>query len=221
MMKNKELFHESISDSWELVINKKETKKRLQVVFDKLLANTTLKNVSFLEVGCGLGYFSQEAKKRGAKVTGIDIGKKLIARCRKEIPGGRFIVASADKLPFANNSFDIVLCTEVIEHVNKPLKTISEIKRVVKPGGVIVLTTPNKLFRPFFLLLSFLRIRPYRGNENWFYQAKLVSIFNEMGLVILKKHHFNFFYPVPLFDFFEQFSLLGNFMINQGYVLRK
>jgi len=161
----KELFYERISNDWERMINNVETQKRLRVIFEELLAGVPLKGKRFLDVGCGLGYFSQRAANLGAKVIGVDIGKKLIEKAKQRVPKGKFFIASASDLPFKNESFDIVLCTEVIEHVDNQRKVLSEIFRVLKKGGVFAITTPNRIYRPIFEFLGLVGIRPYNGKR--------------------------------------------------------
>jgi 2-polyprenyl-3-methyl-5-hydroxy-6-metoxy-1,4-benzoquinol methylase len=217
----KELFYNEFSDKWENKINRLETEKRLRVVYGRLLAGIRLKKVKFLDVGCGLGYSSKEASVKGAKVTGIDIGNKLIEKSKIKVPKAKFIVASASKLPFNNDTFDIVLCTEVIEHVNNQKKTIEEILRVLKNGGLLVITSPNRLYRPLFILLNFLKLRPYLGNEKWLYPWEMKKIFRTKKAKILKEVYFNFIYPLRILDYFEKFSLLKYLMINQGYLIKK
>jgi ubiquinone/menaquinone biosynthesis C-methylase UbiE len=217
----KELFYDTIVDEWEGLSHKVETQKRLKVIFKELLFDVELKKKKFLEVGCGLGYFSRKAVSLGAKVTGIDIGPRLIERCRKKSPNARFIEASVSALPFNTESFDIVLCTEVIEHVEDQKKAFSETYRVLKKGGYLVLTTPNKLFKPLFDLLGLVGIRAYQGNENWLYPWKIKSILKERNYEILKEIYFNFFYPNKFFNYFEKFKFLKYLMINQGYLVTK
>jgi len=217
----KELFYDQFSEVWERKINNLETEKRLQVVFKQLLKGINLKGKKFLEVGCGLGYFSDMANKMGAKVTAVDVGKKLIERCHKSIPKAKFFVASASNLPFKDESFNVVLCTEVIEHVENQSKVLTEIFRVLKQGGYLVITTPNRMFKPLFSLLTFLRIRPYRGIEKWFFPWKLKLILSRNDSKIIKEVYFNFIYPKGLFNYFEKYKLLKYLMVNQGYLVRK
>jgi len=216
----KELFYNEYSDKWESKINKTETNKRLHVIYNILLKNINLSGKNFLDVGCGLGYFSEIACKKGAVVTGIDVGEELINKVHKKLPNGKFITASISKLPFKDRCFDIVLCTEVVEHVENQKKAISEIMRVVKKGGLIIVTTPNKNFQSLFILLSNIGIRPYHGNEKWFSLGELKHILSRYGLII-KEYYFNFIFPSKITDYFERYERLKSLMINQSYVLKK
>ena len=182
-LKNKELFYDSISDTWESKINNSETNKRINIIFNKLLLKKEMKNKKFLEVGCGLGYFSNKASEFGAKVTGIDIGPKLIKINKQKTPNGKFLVSSASRLKFNDESFDIVLSTEVIEHVDHQNKAINEMFRVLKSNGILVITTPNRVFKPLFDFLSLVRIRPYHGNEKWYYPWELKNILQKYGKI--------------------------------------
>ncbi|MBP9759478.1 class I SAM-dependent methyltransferase [Candidatus Dojkabacteria bacterium] len=219
--KNKELFYNEISDIWASKINNSETNKRLKVVFEDLLSKKELQNIKFLEVGCGLGYFSNKAFKMGAKVTGIDIGPKLVKINKKLTPKGTFVVSSASKLPFKDNTFDVVLSTEVIEHVDNQKEALKEMCRVLKKNGVLVITTPNRLFKPLFDLLSFLRIRPYHGNEKWIYSWDMKAILLKSGMKLIDEKYFNFIAPNYYLDLFENIDLLKHSMINYGFKLVK
>jgi len=217
----KELFYDDFSDEWESRINKWETNKRLRIVFGELLNSGDINGKRFLEVGCGLGFFSQKAVELGAKVTGVDVGARLVKKNRKKIPKGRFLVASASDLPFSDNSFDVVLCTEVIEHVEDQDRAVKELVRVLKEGGVLVVTTPNRIFRPIFDLLSFLQIRPYHGNENWIFPWDFKEMLLKEGLVLEREKYFNF---IILASFFDRIVLPWPFKyltINYGFVCRK
>lgn len=217
---NKELFYNNISDVWASKINNSETNKRIAIIFNGLLSKKELKDKKFLEIGCGLGYFSNKAFKMGAKVTGVDIGPNLVAINKKLTPKGNFLVASASKLPFKDNSFDIVLSTEVIEHVDNQDKAIKEMFRVLKGSGTLVITTPNRIFKPLFDFLSFIRVRPYHGNENWYYPWDLKRKLQKYGLIV-EESYFNFFLINKFFNYFENFKYLKYLMINQGYKITK
>ena len=217
----KELFYNTFSDKWENSINKIETRKRIKVVFGKLLKGIELKGKEFLEIGCGLGHFAEKAYEKGAKVTAIDIGEKLVEKTKERVPGGKILVASAAELPFEDEFFDIVLSTEVIEHVEDQKSAFSEMLRVLKRGGYLVLTTPNKMFKSVFDFLSFIKFRPYHGNEKWLSSREIKKFIKKMGAEIIKETHFNFIYPNELLDRLENIYFLSFLTINQGYLLKK
>lgn len=92
-----------------------------------------------LEVGCGEG--TKLSLLDASYRAGIDISPLAIARAKQKIDLAQ--VASAEKLPFADNSFDSVLSFFSIEHFENPEKVLHEMMRVVKRGGEIAILTPN------------------------------------------------------------------------------
>jgi SAM-dependent methyltransferase len=76
---------------------------------------------------------------------GVDLSRKAIEKMKKRYPRFEYYVADALRLPFEDNCFDYVVCSEVIEHVEDSNKLISEVRRVLKDGGGFILTTPNWL----------------------------------------------------------------------------
>lgn len=97
-----------------------------------------------LEVGCGAGHVLQRFE--GTERTGMDLSQTMLERARRRLPKGvRLMQGSADSLPFASSSFDIVLCTEVLEHVQDPRRVIAELVRVAGPRGRVVVSIPNEL----------------------------------------------------------------------------
>ncbi|MBF0367851.1 MAG: class I SAM-dependent methyltransferase [Magnetococcales bacterium] len=99
-----------------------------------------------VDVGCGDGALSGWLVKEGARVTGVepeDDGRALAqGEFAKRGLGGTFISNLADLPP---NAFDVAVCSDVIEHVPDPLGLLADIRRVVKPGGMVVITTPVRL----------------------------------------------------------------------------
>lgn len=102
-----------------------------------------------LDIGCQYGVFSFFLAEKGAAVTGMDISRRWVERCEREARDRypdkemKFLVGDAQELHFEDSSFDVVVCSEVIEHVDHPGNVLSEINRVLVPGGVLVLSTPN------------------------------------------------------------------------------
>lgn len=106
-----------------------------------------------LEVGCGNGYYLSLLNRLGLNIslTGIDNDKMALSDAKRFIGDKKvnLIFADATKLPFKNRSFNKVICSEVIEHVEDEGKVLHEIRRVLKGRGIMVLSTCNINY-PFF-----------------------------------------------------------------------
>lgn len=87
-----------------------------------------------LDIGCRDGYWSERLKEKGYAVSALDIDPHYPEALTHDVEKG---------LPYADSSFDLVWCTEVVEHLRKPEEFLREIGRVLKRGGRAILTTPN------------------------------------------------------------------------------
>ena len=180
---------------WDEWTNTYETARRLDVIFGRLLADSDLSGRPLLDAGCGGGHFSAAARRRGARVTSLDVGVHLLAQVARRCES-RGIVGSVLDLPFADGSFDVVLSTEVVEHTTDPVRGLREIVRVVRPGGRVVITTPGRLWQPVVRAASALRLRPYQGYENFVWPAAARRTLEEASLVVDSFFGFNL---LPLF----------------------
>jgi SAM-dependent methyltransferase len=99
-----------------------------------------------LEVGCGSGNLLFEGPRLPARtVLGVDFSLTALRFCASRRPDAHFHFsrAAGEHLPFRNHSVDLVILVEVIEHLPEPALTLREIARVLRPGGRLVMTTPN------------------------------------------------------------------------------
>src|SRR3954447_4335753 len=103
-----------------------------------------------LDAGCGTAYGSEILSEAGAdEVVGIDIDADLIADAKDAVSDAVSLFAGdACDLPFANGSFDLIVCFEVIEHVDNPGAILDELRRVVRPDGVVAVSSPNRAVYP-------------------------------------------------------------------------
>ena len=217
-MRNKKFFYEDFAKVFDEAMNKYDLFKRLKIIFDDLLRGN-LKNKLLLDAGCGTGWFSREAKKRGAIVVSLDLGIALLNQVKRKCETIK-VVGDTLQFPFREGSFDIVISTEVIEHTVDPKKAVLEIFRVIKPGGTVVLTTPNRFWYFSIWIANLIRLRPYQGYENWASWSMLKKWFLEAGFTIeiIKGFHLfpyisSFFYP--LLDYLDRFGKkTGPLMLN-------
>jgi SAM-dependent methyltransferase len=120
-----------------------------------------------LDVGCGVGMYLQAIQACSGPVYGVDIDAQRAARAHQLLAD--IVVAPAERLPFAQGSFDVVLLHEVIEHVEDDGRAIREAHRVLVPDGRMVIFAPNRLY-PLETHGVFWRGRYHFGNIpliNW------------------------------------------------------
>jgi ubiquinone/menaquinone biosynthesis C-methylase UbiE len=104
-----------------------------------------------LDAGCGTGYGLTILKDAGAtRIVGVDISAEAVATASKAGDGERVEVVQGDvaALPFADGEFDLVVCFEVIEHVEDRDTVLDELSRVLGPEGILCISTPNRLVYP-------------------------------------------------------------------------
>lgn len=106
-----------------------------------------LKDCNLLNVGGSAGIIDNYLADFFGSVTGIDIDEHAIAHARKNHRKNNleFRLADALDLPYVDNTFDVVVCSHVYEHVPDPYKMFSEIYRALKPGGVCYFSAGNRL----------------------------------------------------------------------------
>lgn len=116
---------------------------------------------SALEVGCGGGILTEEIARLGFSSAGIDPSEQSINTASKHaFENGlkiEYLTGIGESLPFSDCSFNIVFCCDVLEHVQDLPKVISEISRVLKPGGVFIYDTFNRTFLSKLVVIKVLQ----------------------------------------------------------------
>ncbi len=100
-------------------------------------------NAEWLDVGCGDGRTAGVwAREHGRRYLGVDVSSEAV-KAAQAIGLDARKTDDATALPFPDNSFDVVTCIEVIEHLFLPREAVAEMRRVLRPGGRLIVTTPN------------------------------------------------------------------------------
>ncbi|MHB8512329.1 MAG: class I SAM-dependent methyltransferase [Actinomycetota bacterium] len=108
-------------------------------------AASLVSGMRVLDAGCGEGYGTQILASVASSVVGIDLERSVVERAARRYSGVHFEAASLESLHFEPESFDAVVTLQVIEHMRSPSDFVGEIARVLKPGGLLVIATPNRL----------------------------------------------------------------------------
>jgi len=124
------------------------------VRLDFVVAHTALAGARALDVGCGGGLLSESLSRKGARVTGIDLapGMVEVARLHAAEEGLEvdYRVAAAEELAASSaQSFDVITCMEMLEHVPQPAKMLTTLASLVRPGGSVFVSTLNRNLRSF------------------------------------------------------------------------
>lgn len=156
-----------------------------QIESIRFVDKSDVKSKTILDIGCGYGWFENYALSMGVnKISGIEIAESDFKSAVKFIKDKRaeFKVGSAIDIPYKDNSFDTVVCWEVIEHIPKDTekKLFSEVSRILKNGGNFYLSTPynsflSKYFDPAWWLV---------GHRH--YSEKKLRDTGESGLIVKK-----------------------------------
>ena len=134
---------------------------------------------ALLDIGCG----SSPIISHYPNAIGIDINNEKLAFIKNKCPTTAIKAMSADSLIFKDNNFDYVLCVETIEHLQEPEKVISEISRVVKSGGKVIIATPDYGRLWWYLAERFTPTREQHINK--FTKKKLDELCKTFGLSLI------------------------------------
>jgi ubiquinone/menaquinone biosynthesis C-methylase UbiE len=126
---------------------------------------------TILDVGCGSGHYARRAAEAGARVVATDVAKNYVEQARAhvgELLAGRceFRVEDAERLSLPDEAVDKVLMTEVIEHVPHPERAVREATRVLRRGGLLVVSTPSRFSPLNVAYAAKRRVRGYGFNEH-------------------------------------------------------
>lgn len=152
------------------------------------------KNLKILDAGCGEGQLlSRITKTIEGELYGADATEIAIETAQEKVPGVSFSLQDITNLNYKDNFFDVVICTEVIEHISDYVKAISELKRVLKDEGMLILSFPNE---PLAILLraGFFRKPIIEDHVNSFSPGMMQKI---VGLSIGRKVNL----PIQICDF--------------------
>lgn len=160
-----------------------------------------VKNTKVLDLGCGTGDFIADLQKRGCEVWGVDFNKNAINYAKECFGLENIFLMPCDEFFQLSNlpKFDIITCFEIIEHLDNPLEFIREAGRLLKPEGIIVLSTPS-------------RERLLVNLPKWDFPPNHLTRWNKKAISnLFKKINFK----IANFQYVEEFEVLYGLMVEK------
>lgn len=225
----------------KLVMSRKH--EGLAEYLDAAIAKIGQADFSFLDAGCGNGIYLKYIKEKypEAKLFGFDFSETIVEIARRNTINVEIKSGNLEAAPYGGETFDLILCTQVIEHLLDDKKGVSELYRILKPGGYLVISTDNKnnLVSRFLNLPIALLALPYRlfkkilPNKKYFpHKSYKISEFSDLiktqPFTIEKISTFRFSLPWPFYkinflnkrlNHFEQLTLKHNYFLNSGDIV--
>ncbi len=195
MKKNDLEYYDLNADKWwkedeTLHLSNHLNKSRFEF-FERYVPNW--EGIKVLDIGCGGGLACEFLAKRGANVSGIDLSLNSIKVAQEHAKKSNLQIdyqcGVAEDLPYEENTFDVVVCFDVLEHVEDWEKVICEIYRVLNKNGIFLFDTINKTFKSKFIMIwlleDILKQIP-RGLHDWnkfIKPQELIDVMQKNGFV--------------------------------------
>ncbi len=182
-------------------------------VREYIISEVDVKNGRVLDVGAGSAWVAEKFTKKGFEVVSMDISLTNLIKAKQKVPVANHSCVSSDtfKLPYKDGSFELVIASEVIEHVFDPEGFVKELTRVVKPGGQLLITTPYKEKLQYSLCIHCNKPTPLHAHIHSFDERVLLSFFKDIPhsklewatfgnklLIFLRTYVILRFFPFPL-----------------------
>lgn len=109
------------------------------------VAPLTREHARVVDVGCGVGDLLVALRGRhpSIKTYGCDFSEKAVTGAKARLPEGEFVRHAISDLPYNSQVFDVVLCTDTLEHLDQPARVVEELVRICAPGGIVVIVVPD------------------------------------------------------------------------------
>lgn len=167
----------------------------------------------FLDIGCGDGYMATLIQDRCSRIFGIDISPTAL----KQAEGRGYshlqrLDLNEERLPYGDGYFDVVVCLDILEHIFDPENLLKEIHRVIRRGGILIVSVPNLRYLKYILILVIRGRVPLTSGDPFIYEGGHCHYFTNKSLTgLLNKCGFKVEWrrgiiPSERFRFLELFS---------------
>lgn len=158
--------------------------------------------IKLLDFGCGKGTITGEiiAMNPRADITGVDVSQEALDFISKKFKKQKFYkIEDGGKLPFKDNTFDFIIASDVLEHVYDTENAFTELARILKPGGRILISVPyNGKLKNVIITLFFYEsvFTPYTPHIRFFSKKSLGEALSNVRLRPIKWGYYGRFYPL-------------------------
>jgi 2-polyprenyl-6-hydroxyphenyl methylase/3-demethylubiquinone-9 3-methyltransferase len=198
-------YHSRLAESWSQRYLRPGFQSRIEV-FGKAIDEFSEVGQCWLDAGCGTGEVADLLRGMGREVSAIDASSEMVKHCR--VPAQ---VAAVEQLPFRNDTFSGVVCSSVLEYLKQPELALQEFRRVLKPGGHLLISVPNSqsaLRKGQRALYAILRVPRYMEYSRHAYTAEQFdAMLSQHGFAPERTEHFGSVF-------------LGSKQLPFGYTLR-
>lgn len=158
-------------ENYEDGVTRFEQEKLHEMIIKKVPSTASI----ILDMGCGNAWVAAHFLSRGKQVISADIGQTNLLKALKTYPGeGHFgLCADANRLPLKDKSVDVVIAAEIMEHVYDPTAFIASLYRVLKPGGLLIITTPYHEKIEYSLCIHCNRPTPRHAHLHSFHEKNI------------------------------------------------
>jgi 2-polyprenyl-3-methyl-5-hydroxy-6-metoxy-1,4-benzoquinol methylase len=187
-------------------------------------------NKNILDIGSGSGWLSK-GKKMHAGLTMVDLSAKNLERIREISKGAdlNYVLADAAELPFKEFTFDYIILSEVLEHLNDPAKAIERIHYSLKAGGKAIITTPYNEVIKYYLCIHCNKKTPANAHLHVFNENILSGIldklnikyykFIKMGNNVFLKFRISSLLSILPFSIWKIFDSIFNIISNKPFTI--
>jgi ubiquinone/menaquinone biosynthesis C-methylase UbiE len=174
---------------------------------------------NILDVGSGSAWVAQYFISKNIKVTSLDISKENVLKAKNYYQNSKHsqLVSDSFNLAIKSNTYEVVIASEIIEHVIDPKEFIKELFRVVKPKGKLIITTPYKEKLRYYLCIHCNKKTPIHAHIHSFDEKILTNLysgedlekitwqtFGNKGLIFLRTYIVLKFLPFPIWQFVDR-----------------
>jgi 2-polyprenyl-6-hydroxyphenyl methylase/3-demethylubiquinone-9 3-methyltransferase len=229
-MKKNAIYFESIGEKFEIWSDDYDVQQRRKLFSRLFMASGVdlegTKQLNALEVGCGFGGMTEFFVQHLQNLTVMDISEGLSKATANKFDL-QHMTADVTEMSATKNKWDIIVSSECIEHSSSPQKALEEMYRSLNLGGLLIVSTPNSLWKPVLRIGQLVRIRRFNDRELFISPRDVNALVNRLGGEVIYLDGCHFFpwqipFAKPVLRLLDAYAKKLYFLtINFGFVIKK